>query len=59
MPWRFGTDRPEDLLASCGWSAWQVRQPGEEGAGPGLVPWPVLPRDVPGIPRSFLVAASR
>ena len=58
-PWRFGTDRPEDVLAATGWRAVAVRQPGEEGVGAGLLPWPVLPRDVPGIPRSFLVTAVR
>src|SRR5262245_60822243 len=31
MPWRFGTDEPEALLAAYGWQA-HARQPGEEGA---------------------------
>jgi methyltransferase (TIGR00027 family) len=58
-PWRFGSDRPEDFLAACGWRATAVRQPGEEGVGAGLLPWPVVPRQVPDIPRSFLVTADR
>jgi hypothetical protein len=58
-PWRFGTDRPEDLLTACGWHVAAVRQPGEEGVGAGLLPWPVVPRQVPDIPRSFLVTADR
>jgi methyltransferase (TIGR00027 family) len=56
-PWRFGTDRPEDVLAASGWRATAVRQPGEQGVGAGLLPWPVMPREVPNIPRSFLVTA--
>ena len=58
-PWRFGTNQPEHLLERYGWRADQVRQPGEEGAGAGRWPWPVAPRDVPGLPRSFLVTATR
>lgn len=58
-PWRFGTDRPEDVLAGAGWHATAVTQPGEEGAGAGLLPWPVMPREVPNLPRSFLVTATR
>ncbi len=58
-PWRFGTDRPEDVLAASGWHATAVRQPGEEGVGAGLLPWPVMPREVPNLPRSFLVTAER
>jgi hypothetical protein len=58
-PWRFGTDRPEDVLAACGWREVAVRQPGEEGVGAGLLPWPALPREVPGIPRSLLATAAR
>ena len=57
--WRFGTDRPEDFLAPCGWRVTAVRQSGEEGVGAGLLPWPVAPRQVPDIPRSFLVTADR
>ena len=58
-PWRFGTDRPEDLLAASGWRVTAVRQPGEDGVGADLLPWPVVPREVPDIPRSFLVTADR
>jgi methyltransferase (TIGR00027 family) len=58
-PWRFRTNEPEALLARHGWRAERVRQPGEEGAHFGRWPWPVAPRDVPGLPRSFFVAAAR
>jgi GrpB-like predicted nucleotidyltransferase (UPF0157 family) len=56
MPWRFGTNTPETLLARHGWQA-DVRQPGEAGADFGRWPWPVAPRETPGLPRSFLVTA--
>ncbi|MFG2843044.1 class I SAM-dependent methyltransferase [Kitasatospora sp. NPDC048296] len=56
-PWRFGTDRPEEFLAECGWQAREVRQPGDEGAEFGRWPYPVVARDVPGVPRSFLFTA--
>jgi hypothetical protein len=57
-PWRFGTDQPEDVLAASGWHVTVVRQPGEQGVG-GLLPWPVVPRQVPDTPHSFLVLADR
>jgi methyltransferase (TIGR00027 family) len=55
---RFGTDDPEGLMARHGWEA-DVTQPGEEGANFGRWPRPKLPREVPGIPRCFLVRARR
>ncbi len=58
-PWRFGHDRPEELLEAHGWHRVRVVQPGQEGAGTERWPWPVLPRSVPGVPRYFLVAAVR
>ena len=58
-PWHFGTDQPEDVLAASGWHVTVVRQPGEQGVGAGLLPWPVVPRQVPDIPHSFLVLADR
>ncbi|WP_410535531.1 class I SAM-dependent methyltransferase [Streptomyces sp. KL2] len=53
-PWLFGTDEPERLLEDSGWSPREVKQPGEEGADFGRWPYPVPPRRVPGVPRSFL-----
>ncbi|MFC5719473.1 class I SAM-dependent methyltransferase [Streptomyces gamaensis] len=53
-PWLFGTEEPEQLLTDCGWAVREVRQPGEEGADFGRWPYPVVARDVPGVPRSFL-----
>ncbi|WP_316520016.1 class I SAM-dependent methyltransferase [Kitasatospora brasiliensis] len=56
-PWRFGTDEPETFLAECGWQAREVRQPGDDGAEFGRWPYRVVPREVPGVPRSFLYTA--
>ncbi len=58
-PWLFGTNDPELLLARHGWTTTSVKQPGEEGAGAARWPWPVVPRSVPGVPRTFLVTAIR
>jgi len=55
---RFGTNDPETLMANHGWKA-DVTQPGEEGANFGRWPRPMLPREIPGVPRSFLVKARR
>jgi methyltransferase (TIGR00027 family) len=55
-PGRFGTNDPERLMARHGWEA-DVTQPGEEGANFGRWPRPMVPREVPGLPRSFLVRA--
>ncbi|WBP85095.1 class I SAM-dependent methyltransferase [Kitasatospora cathayae] len=56
-PWQFGTDTPEQFLTECGWEAREVRQPGEDGASFDRWPYPVLSRDLPGVPRSFLFTA--
>lgn len=55
-PWRWGTDRPEDLLAPHGW---QVRAvpPGGCGANFGRWPWPVPPREE-SAPTAFFVTAT-
>lgn len=57
-PGRFGTNGPGTLMARHGWGA-GVTQPGEEGANYGRWSTPKLPRQVPGVPRSFLVRAAR
>ena len=57
-PLRFGTDTPEALFADTGWAA-TVLQPGDEGANYGRWPLPVVPRELPGVPRAFLVTARR
>ncbi|MEA2181353.1 MAG: hypothetical protein QOF69_538 [Solirubrobacteraceae bacterium] len=57
-PGRFGTNDPETLMRRHGFDA-DVTQPGENGANFGRWPTPMLPRQVPGLPRSFLVRARR
>ena len=57
-PGRFGTNDPETLMARHGFDA-DVTQPGDHDANFGRWPRPLLPRDVPGLPRSFLVRAER
>ena len=57
-PWRSGTDDPEGFFATVGWEA-TVRQPGEDGANFGRWPFPVFPRNTPGVPQSYLVTAVR
>lgn len=57
-PGRFGTNDPETLMARHGWEA-DVTQPGEDGASFGRWSRPMVPREVPGLPRSFLVKARR
>jgi len=58
VPWLFACDKPEVSLANRGWKA-TVRQPGEGDAYFGRCPYPIAPRSIPGIPRSFLVTAER
>jgi methyltransferase (TIGR00027 family) len=57
-PWKFGTDQPEDFLAAQGWSA-TATQPGDPTVSHGRWPYPVFPRDVPHLPKIFLVRATR
>lgn len=55
-PLRFGANDPGALLAEHGWRARAV-QPGEPGADYGRWPYPLPPRGVSGVPRSFLLTA--
>lgn len=56
--WISSIDEPEAFLAERGWRA-TVVQPGEEGAQFGRWPFPVIPRSVPGVPRTFFVTSLR
>jgi methyltransferase (TIGR00027 family) len=58
VPWLFGTEKPEGLLAACGWKA-NVTLPGEPDAHYGRWPYRVQSREDPGFPRSFFVRADR
>jgi methyltransferase (TIGR00027 family) len=57
VPWLFGTDDPEKLLEQAGFRNVLAVQPAEYL--PQRWPFPSLPRSVPGIPRSYLVTATR
>jgi methyltransferase (TIGR00027 family) len=57
VPWQFGTDDPEKLLETAGFTKVLAVQPSEYL--PQRWPFPALPRGVPGIPRSYLVTATR
>lgn len=57
-PGRFGTNEPEMLMDRHGWT-FEVTQPGEDGANYGRWSRPLVPRKVPGLPRSFLVKAHK
>jgi len=56
--WISSIDEPEAFLAERGWSA-RVVEPGEDGTHFGRWPFPVIPRLVPDVPRTFFVTALR
>lgn len=58
IPWLSAIDEPEAFLAKRGWVA-TVVQPGEESAHFGRWPYPVVPRSIPTIPRTWFVTAMR
>ncbi len=57
-PWKFGVSEPEAYLASKGWQASAV-VPGEPEANYGRWIMPVVPRAIQGMPRTFLIRATR
>jgi methyltransferase (TIGR00027 family) len=56
--WLSSMDDPQAFLKVRGWSA-TVIQTGEESANYGRWPFPVIPRSVPDVPRSWLVVAQK
>ncbi|MBY0385402.1 SAM-dependent methyltransferase [bacterium] len=52
--WQFGTNEPEQWLSSLGWEA-TVIQTGEYV--PSRWPFPITPRNIPHVPRGFLIEA--
>jgi methyltransferase (TIGR00027 family) len=56
IPWLSAMDEPETFLAKRKWIA-TVVQPGEESANFGRWPYPVIPRSIPNVPRTWLVTA--
>jgi methyltransferase (TIGR00027 family) len=55
-PWHFAIPNPEIFFAHHRWQA-RVSMPGEPDANFGRWPFPVMPRSMPGIPRSYFVTA--
>lgn len=55
-PWTFGTDAPASLVERHGWTA-QVTDVAEPGTKWNRWEHPVVPLDVPGIPRGYFVEA--
>jgi methyltransferase (TIGR00027 family) len=57
-PWKYGNSDPGGFLASRGWQS-SIVFPGEPDANYGRWVMPVIPRTIPGIPRTFLIRATR
>lgn len=55
-PWRYGTDRPEDVLTARGWQP-NVVLSSTIGTRFGRWPYPDAPRDTPGVGQGFFVRA--
>lgn len=55
-PWQFGENDPEQMMKDLGWKA-ICTQPGEYL--PSRWPFPVAPRNVPNVPRSYFVEAEK
>jgi methyltransferase (TIGR00027 family) len=57
-PWVFGTDSPADLVESRGWTA-EVTDVAEPGNRWNRWEHPVVPLDVPGVPRGYFIEARK
>lgn len=57
-PWIFGTDRPEDLLTERGWQP-EITLISEISSELGRWPFPVVPRETPGVPQGYFARARR
>jgi len=58
VPWIGTMDDPEDFLAKRGWKA-TLTLAGEKEANYGRWPYPVIPRTIPDMPRSWFVTAQK
>lgn len=56
VPWRGMLDYPCDFLAERGWNA-RLTQLGEEGLNFGRWPYPVIPLELPAMPRFWFITA--
>jgi methyltransferase (TIGR00027 family) len=57
-PWKFAMRDPDRFMAESGWQSHYVI-PGEPDANFGRWAMPVIPRNLPGIPRTYLIRATR
>jgi len=57
-PWKFGMPDPDRFMAAHGWQSNFVI-PGEPDANFGRWVMPVIPRNLPGIPKTYLIRATR
>lgn len=57
-PWVFAMPDPERFLAERGWQT-TVVSPGDRDANYDRWPYPLIPRSVPGVPRTYLVRGRR
>jgi methyltransferase (TIGR00027 family) len=57
-PWLFATDRPAELVEGRGWSA-KVTDVAEPGNAWHRWEHPVVPLDVPGVPRGYFIKATK
>lgn len=58
IPWLFGTDDPEGYFATSRWQVRKLHEPGQEGVGKGRWPYDTYPREVPDVPRNWLLRRS-
>jgi hypothetical protein len=57
-PWTFATDAPAALVEPLGWTA-VVTDVAEPGTRWHRWEYPVVPLEVPGVPRGYFVAATK
>lgn len=58
MPWQYGTDQPEEVLAARGWIA-EVSTMSAVSTAMGRAEYPDFPRGTPGVPHGYFVHATR
>lgn len=58
VPWHFAVSAPDIFFGRHGWRA-HVTMPGDPDANFGRWPFPVMPRSMPGIPRTYFVTATK
>ena len=57
-PWKFAMPDPDGFMAARGWQSSYV-MPGEPEASFGRWVMPMIPRNLPGIPRTYLICGTR